>query len=168
MIKDTLKYLVMFIVLVLLQVLLLNNIQFSGYVNPYLYVLFILLLPFETPRYLLLLLGFLLGLSVDIFSDTPGIHASATTFMAFLRPYVIELISSRDSLELNAPPRLKVMGLGWFLRYTIILVLAHHLFLFYIEVFSFMDFFHTMTRSLLSSFFTIVLIFISQFLVFKE
>lgn len=168
MIRNLLTYFFMFVVLVLLQVLLLNNIQFSGYVNPYLYILFVLLLPFETPRYLLLLLGFFLGLSVDIFANTPGMHASATTFLAFVRPYVIELISSRDSIETNAPPRLRNMGLGWFLRYSIMLVLAHHLFLFYVEVFTFEGFIFTMARSLLSAFFTIVLIIISQFLVFKE
>lgn len=168
MISDLLKYTIMLVVLVLLQVLLLNNIQFSGYVNPYMYVLFILLLPFETPSYLLLLLGFLIGLLVDIFSNTPGMHAAATTFMAFLRPYTISLISSRDSIEASIPPRLKTMGSGWFFRYTLILVLAHHLFLFFVEVFSFNGFLHTIARSLLSAAFTIVLIIISQFLVFKE
>lgn len=168
MIRDLLKYTIMLVVLVLLQVLLLNNIQFSGYINPYMYVLFILLLPFETPRYLLLLLGFFLGLLVDIFSNTPGFHASATTFLAFLRPYTISLISPRDTIEVNTPPRLKFMGIGWFLRYTLILVLAHHLFLFFVEAFTFNGFIHTLIRSLLSTAFTSILIIISQFLIFKE
>lgn len=168
MIRDLLKYTIMLVVLVLLQVLLLNNIQFSGYINPYMYVLFILLLPFETPRYLLLLLGFFLGLLVDIFSNTPGFHASATTFLAFLRPYTISLISPRDTFEVNTPPRVKYMGIGWFLRYTLILVLAHHLFLFFIEAFTFHGFIHTLIRSLLSAAFTCILIIISQFLIFKE
>ncbi|MHA7111280.1 rod shape-determining protein MreD [Sunxiuqinia elliptica] len=168
MIRDLLKYTIMLVVLVLLQVLLLNNIQFSGYINPYMYVLFILLLPFETPRYLLLLLGFFLGLLVDIFSNTPGFHASATTFLAFLRPYTISLISPRDTIEVNTPPRLKFMGIGWFLRYTLILVLAHHLFLFFVEAFTFNGFIHTLVRSLLSAAFTSILIIISQFLIFKE
>ncbi|TDO04712.1 rod shape-determining protein MreD [Sunxiuqinia elliptica] len=168
MIRDLLKYTIMLVVLVLLQVLLLNNIQFSGYINPYMYVLFILLLPFETPRYLLLLLGFVLGLLVDIFSNTPGFHASATTFLAFLRPYTISLISPRDTIEVNTPPRLKFMGIGWFLRYTLILVLAHHLFLFFVEAFTFNGFIHTLVRSLLSAAFTSILIIISQFLIFKE
>lgn len=168
MIRDLLKYVIMLVVLVLLQVLILNNIQFSGYVNPYLYILFILLLPFETPRYLLLFMGFFLGLSIDIFSNTPGIHASATTFLAFLRPLTIDLISSRDSIEVSSSPRLNQMGFGWFLRYTLILVLAHHFFLFFIEVFTFEGFIYTLFRSLLSAFFTIVLIIVSQFLIFKE
>lgn len=163
-----LKYLIMLVVLVLLQALILNNIQFSGYVNPYLYVLFILLLPFETPRYLLLFMGFFLGLFIDIFSNTPGIHASATTFLAFLRPFAIDLISSRDTIEVNTPPRLSFMGFGWFLRYTLMLVLAHHLFLFFVEVFTFEGFIYTLSRSLLSAAFTIVLVIISQFLIFKE
>ncbi len=168
MIRDLLKYLIMLVVLVLLQTLILNNIQFSGYVNPYLYILFILLLPFETPRYLLLFMGFFLGLFIDIFSNTPGIHASATTFLAFLRPFTIDLISSRDNIEVSSTPRLHQMGFGWFMRYILILVLAHHLFLFFIEVFTFERFIYTLSRSLLSAFFTIVLIIVSQFLIFKE
>ncbi len=168
MIREIWKYVFMLVVLILLQVLILNHIQFSGFVNPYLYVLFILLLPFDTPKYLLLILGFLLGLCIDVFSNTPGLHASATTFMAFLRPHVINLISSRDVLEINSPPRLKQMGLPWFFRYILILVVAHHLFLFYIEVFTFKGFLFTFFRSFLSSIFTIVLIILSQYLIYKE
>ena len=82
----------MFISLVLVQVLVLNYIQFSGYINPYIYVLFVLLLPVSTPRYAVVMLGFFIGLVIDIFSNTAGMHASATTFMAFVRPYVINLI----------------------------------------------------------------------------
>ena len=168
MIRIILKYIFMWLVLILLQVLLLNHIQISGYINPYMYVLFILLLPFETPRYLLLILGFLLGLSIDVFTNTPGIHASATTFLAFLRPYVINLISSRDALEINNPPSLKQMGLAWFLKYAVILIVAHHIFLFYMEVFTLKGFLFTLLRSSLSSVFTIILIILSQFLIYKE
>lgn len=158
----------MWVFLVLLQVLLLNHIQFSGYVNPYLYVLFILLLPFDTPKFLLLILGFMLGLTIDIFSNTPGVHASATTFMAFMRPSVINLISSRDVLELNTPPRLHTLGLSWFFRYTLILVLLHHFFLFYVEAFTLKGFFLTFFRCVLSSVFTITLVILSQYLIYKE
>ena len=166
--KGLWKYGVMWVFLVLLQVLLLNHIQFSGYVNPYMYILFILLLPFDIPKYLLLILGFSLGINIDIFTNTPGIHASATTFMAFTRPYVINLISSRDVLEMNVPPRIQALGLPWFLRYSIILVFLHHFFLFYIEVFTFNGFIFTSLRVLLSSIFTITLIILSQYLIYKE
>ncbi|MDD4193158.1 MAG: rod shape-determining protein MreD, partial [Mangrovibacterium sp.] len=151
MINNLVKYTLMWIVLILLQIMLFNHIRFSGLVNPYLYVLFILLLPFDTPKYLLLILGFLLGLNVDIFCNTPGIHASATTVMAFARPAVINLISSHDILDSNALPRMKQMGPAWFIRYTILLVLLHHLFLFYVEVFTLKGFIFTLFRSLLSA-----------------
>lgn len=162
------KYIGSWIILVLLQVLLLNHIQISGYVNPYLYVLFILILPFNIPNYLLLILGFALGLNIDIFTNTLGMHAAATTFLAFIRPFVINLISSRDVLELNQFPRISELGFSWFLRYATILVLLHHVFLFFIEVFTFTAFFHTLFRCLLSSALTIVLILISQYMTSKQ
>lgn len=162
------KYAATWVIVVLVQVLLLNHIQISGFINPYLYILFILALPFNTPKYLLLILGFLLGLNIDIFSNTIGIHAAATTFLAFIRPSVVNLISSRDVLETSSIPRIRELGLNWYLRYAIILVLIHHFFLFYIEVFTFHGFFYTLLRALLSSFFTLVLIILSQYITYKE
>ncbi len=157
-----------FIILVLFQVLVLNNIQFSGFVNPFMYVLFILLLPFEAPRWVLLVSGFLLGLSVDIFSNTLGLHASATLFMAFLRPYVLRVISPRDGYETGTYPRVFYYGITWFLNYAIILVFAHHLFLFYFEVFRLSEFFRTLLRVILSSSFSILFIVLSQYIVFRK
>jgi len=162
------KYIGSWVILVLIQVLLLNHIQVSGCINPYLYILFILTLPFNIPNYLLLILGFALGLNIDIFTNTLGMHAAATTFLAFVRPFVINLISGRDVLELNQFPRISELGFSWFLRYTTILVLVHHVFLFFIEVFTFSGFFHTLLRCLLSSALTIVLILISQYMTSKQ
>ncbi|MFO7827023.1 MAG: rod shape-determining protein MreD [Bacteroidales bacterium] len=163
MIKTVPKYLFNFILLVFLQVFILNNIQFSGYINPYIYVVFILTLPFEIPKWLLLVLAFIMGITIDIFSHTIGMHSSATVFMAFLRPFVLEIIAPRDGYESETYPQLKYYGGSWFLKYTAILVFAHHLFLFYIEVFRFSDFFATMTRAILSSIFSIFLILIGQY-----
>ena len=72
-----------FILLVLVQVLVLNNIQFLGYIDPYLYILFILVLPVQMPRWFLLILAFALGITIDIFSNTLGMQAFATVFIAF-------------------------------------------------------------------------------------
>ncbi len=163
MIKVLPRYIISFILLLTLQILVLNNIQLSGFINPYLYVLFILILPFETPKWMLLLLAFILGMVVDLFSHTPGMHTSATVFMAFLRPYVLEFFSPRDGYETETYPILRYYGLNWFLKYITILVLAHHLFLFYVEVFRFSDFFLTLGRALASSVFTIILVLISQY-----
>lgn len=110
------KNIIRFIVLLLLQVMVFNNIQLSGFLNPYLYVLFILLLPFETPPWLLLVLSFFMGLSVDVFSNTLGIHASACVFMGFLRPFILNYISVRDNYESDIEKGLYVYGFSWFLN----------------------------------------------------
>ena len=88
-----------FFFLVFFQVLILNNIQLGGYINPYFYIYFILLLPFETPRWLLLILSFLLGLTIDVFVNTPGVNAAACVLMAFARPFVITSISTGTDLS---------------------------------------------------------------------
>jgi len=168
MIKDFGKYAIMFVVLVLVQVLILNNIQFSGFINPYVYILFILLLPFTIPGYLLLGLSFLLGISIDMFNNTPGIHAGATVLLGFLRPGIARLISSREIIEKGNTPNMTQLGFASFLKYVVISVLVHHLFLFYAEAFSFKDFFETFLRFILSSIFSIVIILASQFIIFKN
>jgi rod shape-determining protein MreD len=158
----------MFVVLVLVQVLILNNIQFSGLINPYIYILFILLLPFTIPGYLLLGLSFLLGISIDIFTNTPGIHAGATVLLGFMRPGIARLISSREIIEKGNTPNMTQLGFASFLKYTVLSVLVHHLFLFYAEAFSFGGFFETLLRCILSSIFSIVIILASQFIIFKN
>ncbi len=168
MIKSLGKYIIRFLILVLLQVLVFNNIQVSGFINPYYYILFILLLPFDTPRWSLPIIGFLLGLSVDLFTQTPGIHASATVMMAFARPYVLGFISPREGYEPGSYPTLFNYGLEWFLKYSVILICIHHFFLFYVEIFRISDFLATFLRALLSSVFSIIFIVLSQYFIFKR
>ena len=167
MIIEVLKYLAIFLGLVLFQGLILNNIEIGGYINPYLYVVFILMLPFDTPKWLTLLIAFALGLAIDIFTSTLGMHLSATIFMAFVREYLLKLIAPRGGYEFNDKPNLQVMGLSWYLLYVSILVFVHHFFLFYIESFKITQFFSTLFRVILSTFFTVVLIFILQLFNYK-
>ncbi len=167
MTNKLIKYTVMFLVAVLVQVLFLNQVQFSGYINPYFYIVFVLLLPLSTPRYLLLLLGFLIGLTIDIFSDSLGIHAAATVLIAYIRPFVIRVISTREE-DRNDFPGLLQNKFGWFFSYVIILVLAHHFVLFYLEYFTFSHFFYTLLKVIFSSVFTIFIIVLSQFLIFRK
>lgn len=157
-----------FIILVLVQVLVLNNIQLSGFIVPYVYVLYILLMPFETPKWALLLSSFALGISVDLFMQTPGMHAAASVLMAYLRPWALELGAPRDGYEPGTYPRIHFYGFQWFLRYTLILVFAHHLVLFYIEVFRLAEFLSTFLRVLLSSLFSVIIIMLSQYFVFRK
>jgi rod shape-determining protein MreD len=157
-----------FVFLILFQVLILNNIQFSGYINPCFYIYFILLLPFETPRWLLLISAFLLGISLDAFTNTFGLNAAACVLMAFVRPFVISAISTGTEFMTGHSPSLKNQGLKWFAYYSIILVLIHHFALFYLEIFRFTEFFQTLVRALLSSAFTLILVFIAQYLSYSS
>jgi rod shape-determining protein MreD len=152
------RYIIVFIVLVLAQILLFNNIQLSGYLNPYIYILFILVLPFETPKWGLLAAGFILGITIDLFSHTIGMHASATVFMAYLRPHILRNMEPRDGYEPDTEPSIQDYGFSWFLKYSAILTLAHHIFLFYIEVFKFEGFFQTLSRAVLSALMSILII----------
>jgi rod shape-determining protein MreD len=158
MINRILRFGLLFVLLIMLQILLFNNIQFSGYVNPYVYLMFILLLPVEIPSWLLLLSAFLTGMVMDFFSGTPGMHSFATVLAGFVRPYILRVISPRDGYDPGSSPSMVTYGIRWFLTYTLLMVLIHHTALFYVEVFRFTDFFRTMLRVLLSSFFSITFI----------
>jgi rod shape-determining protein MreD len=163
MINKILRFGLFFILLLVLQLLLFNNIQFSGYVNPYVYLMFILLLPVEIPSWLVLLLSFSTGLIMDFFSGSPGMHSSATVLAGFVRPYVLRIIAPRDGYEQGSEPSMLIYGFRWFLSYTLLIVLIHHSALFYLEVFRFSEFFRTMLRVLLSSFFSIIFILLLEY-----
>jgi len=158
MINNTLRFGFIFILLILFQVLLFNNIQFSGYVNPYVYIMFILLLPVELPAWLLLILSFLTGLVIDFFSGSLGMHTASSVLAGFVRPYVLQILSPRDGYEPGSEPSMIIYGFRWFLIYTLIIVLIHHTALFYLEVFRFTEFFRTLLRVLLSSLFSVTFI----------
>ena len=156
-----------FVLLVALQVLILNNVQVSGFLNPYLYVLFLLLLPFEMPRTWLLALAFLLGITVDVFTNTLGMHLAASLFMAYCRPFVLSIIAPRGGYEVGTAPSIRDMGLPWFLSYAGSLVFLHHLVLFFVEVFRFTEVFLTLGRVLASSVFTLLLVLLAQYLTYR-
>ena len=165
--SPVIKYFLMFIVLVGVQVLFLNQIQFSGYINPYIYVLFIMLLPLSTPRYAIILLSFIIGLTIDIFSNTLGMHSFASVLIAYLRPAIIRVITNREE-DMSDYPGLAATGITWFLSYAGIMVFIHHVTLFYLEVFSLQNFFTTLYRAVLSSVFSIFVIVLSQFIIFRD
>jgi rod shape-determining protein MreD len=164
MIELLAKNVLRFIFLIIFQVLILNNVQLGGFINPYLYVLFILMLPVETPGWLLLLLSLLMGLSIDLFENTAGMHASASVFMAFCRPYLLQMISPREGFDRGSKLTIQKFGINWFLTYAGILIFLHHFVLFYLEIFRFSAFFSTLLRVILSSVFTLGLVVITQFL----
>lgn len=168
MIGEILKIAFRFFFLVVLQILVLNNVQWSGYLNPYLYVFFILMLPFETPKWLLIILSFLMGFTIDVFANTWGMHSAACVVTGFVRPYLLKLISPREGYDNATRPIVRDFGLEWVVKYSLIVIFIHHFTLFYIEVFKFSLFFHTFIRVILSTLFTFTLVIISHFLIYKR
>lgn len=164
MIKELPRYILLFVLLITLQVLVFNNINLSGYINPYIYVLFILLLPFSIPNWVLLIIGFFTGFTVDYFMNTLGLHTSASLILAFVRPTILSGMSYRDDLNRFDSPGIGSSGLEWFLRYAVIAVLIHHTSLFILETFSFYYFHITLIRILLSSLFTTLFIVLFELL----
>ncbi|MDX9725025.1 MAG: rod shape-determining protein MreD [Bacteroidales bacterium] len=155
MINSVLRFGLIAVVLLLFQLLVLNNIQFSGFVNPYVYIMIILLLPSLTPAWALLLISFFTGLVIDLFSGSPGMHASASVMAGFARPYVLRLIAPRDGYESGSDLSMLIYGFRWFITYAAIIIVIHHATLFFVEVFRFTDFFRTILRILISSVFTL-------------
>jgi len=162
------RNIIRFIVVVLFQILVMDNVMINGYLVPYVYLLFILLMPFETPRWVILLSGFLLGLGIDIFEQTPGMHTAATVLVAFIRPYLLNLLSPRDGYEPDTFPRIHYYGFLWFVKYALIIVIIHHFVLFYLEVFQLKDFLSTLLRVILSTLLSASTIVLSQYFVFRK
>ena len=107
-----------FIFLILLQVFILDNIQFMGYINPMIYVLFILSLPVRFPKWALLILAFIMGLIIDVFSNTAGMHSFALVFAAFLRTPVINIFTSIDEGS-NPTPSFHTFGVSAYVKYVV-------------------------------------------------
>jgi len=157
-----------FIILILLQVLIVRNINLGTYFIMLPYVLFILSLPFETPRLLILGISFFTGLTIDLFYSTPGLHASACTSMGFARYYVLKFVAPRDGYDVVVQPTIEDMGLEWFLKYAGVLIFVHHFLFFYLEVFRFDEFFRTFFRVILSTIGTFLLVYLIQFLFYAK
>lgn len=155
---------VRFIVLVLIQVLVMNKINFYGFLNPYVYILFILLLPFETPGWLLLLLSFTMGITVDLFGGTLGLHAASSVFAGFMRPLIIKFVGEKPEYDITTQPKLEQMGLKWFIAYALLMIFAHQLFLNMLDVFSFDEFWQTLLRVIISSLFSFLFIMVFEYI----
>lgn len=164
MLNEIFRNILRFILLVAVQVLIIKNIELGRFINPFIYVLFIIVLPFETPKWLILVAGFVTGITIDMFYDTAGMHAAACVLMAYVRPGVLKLFSPRDGYEFGTQPTVQYLGVPWFLSYSGILIFLHHFALFYLEIFRFSEFFSTFLRVLISTIFTVLIVVITQYL----
>jgi len=163
MTRTVIVNIIRFVMLWAAQVFILNHINLTLLFNPMIYPLFIMLLPYQTPRWAVIFLGFLMGLFVDFFSGSFGMNASAGALIGFLRPYILNLIEPLDGYDAGELS-LEYMGIKWFLSYLIIVILIHHFYFFIIQTFSFSQLFALSARILFSSVLSCLLIIMLEYL----
>lgn len=141
-------------VLLLTQVIICNHINFLGYINPYIYIIFILLFPINSNQLVLLLVSFLLGMSIDMFSDSGGVHAAASVCLAYVRPVLLK--SSFGLLYEHQSVKFSNTELGSLITYVTVSAVIHHLVLFSLEIFNISSILLILKKTLFSSIFTII------------
>ncbi len=158
---------VRFIVFVLLQVLVFKGISFggewSGYFNLIVYPIFIILLPLRLPHFLIVILGFVLGISIDLFYDSLGVHASACVFLGFIRPLVLEILAPQGGYNMSFSPTKARFGNTWFLIYASTMMFLHLFFYFSVEAFTFYHIGQIFLKTLFTFFISMIFIIVYQF-----
>lgn len=128
-----LEYAAIFLLLLVLQEFVFDNINLGGVVNPYIYIMFVILLPLDIPGWSLLLLGFGTGAAVDFMAGTAGLHTIASTWLAFARPTVVGLLLGKDLVYEGGIPTVGRVGTAKFLRYITVMVLLFNVPFFLLE-----------------------------------
>ncbi len=161
------RYIITAFLLIFCQVMIFNQIHFSNVISTYPYILFLLLLPSNTNNALALVLAFSLGIILDFFSDSGGMHAAACVPIAYIRPFILRTVGTESKKD-SYTPTIKDLGFNRYLTYAAIIVLIHHTILFYMEAFEFSLFFTTLLKTIGSSVLTLIFIVIIQYLFIKE
>jgi rod shape-determining protein MreD len=164
--SNLLKYIVRFCLFILIQVYVLNQIPpLHHLIVPYLYFLFILWLPFKMGRRTQMILGFLLGFCLDAFTKTYGLHTAACVLIAYLRPFLINMLISQEGAESNYnEPSIKSMGFTPYMTYVAILTLIHHSFLFFLQALESGGILYFILKTLIATAVSLLLILLTELL----
>ena len=164
--NNILKNSIRFVLFLLIQIIILNEVPpLHQFITPYLYFTFLLWLPFGTNRLTMTIIGFLLGFSLDIFTNTPGLHAAAATLVGYIRPTVLNvLLAQETSEEVNKEPSVGTMGWGPCLIYVFILTIIHHFYLVLLEWLQFGNFTYFIGKVVATSLMSVILILLVELL----
>lgn len=164
--SNLVKNIIRFCLFILVQVFVLNQIPpLHQLVTPYIYFLFILWLPFKMGRRTQMLLGFALGFALDCFTKTYGLHAASCVLIAYLRPFLINLLISQEGTESNYnEPSIKSMGFTPYFTYLTILTFIHHTFLFFLQAMQTGGYFYFILKSVFSTAISLMLILLIELL----
>ena len=164
------KNIIRFIFFILVQVFVLNKVPpLHHLANPYLYYLFIIWLPFKMGRRSVLILAFLLGLTLDYFTKTPGLHAAPCVLIAYLRPFLINLLIPQEGADSNyEEPSIKSMGFAPYFTYVAFLTFVHHAFLFLLEALQSGGFIYFILKTIICVAISLLLILIVELLFVRK
>lgn len=164
--SDLLKNIIRFALFILVQVFVLAKVPpLHRFIVPYLYFLFILWLPFKMPRAGMTLLAFLFGLSLDMFTKTPGLHAAACTLIAYIRPFVIGILMPKEATEISySEPSITSMGFLPYVVYILVLTFVHHVYLVFLEWLQFGSFWYFLGKVFATTAISFLLILITEML----
>ena len=164
--NNLLKNSARFILLLLIQIIILNEIPpIHQFITPYLYFIFILWLPFGTSRIATTLLGFVIGYTLDMFTNTPGLHAAAASLIGYLRPTILNILLAQEvSEELSKEPSIGSMGWGPFMIYIFAMTFIHHFYLVLLEWLQFGDFGYFIGKVFFTSIMSMLLILLAELL----
>lgn len=168
MTRDLIYHISTFLVFILLQMFVFNHLHFFEYGFCYIYIGFLLMLPYDLGKISGLLIGFATGLILDLFFQSGGIHTASSVFMMFVRPNLIGLINPKGGFEMGTRMTVSDMGWSWYLIYSIILVFLHHLVLFLLDAFNSAYILKALYLSAASTLFTIAMIFAVQLIAFNK
>lgn len=153
-----------FVLLIGIQVLVFKRINFDygilSYSHIFIYPLWIMLLPFKTPKPILLIAGFIMGMTIDAFYHSPGVHAAALVFSAYIRDFVLRIIEPDIGYDPEQPFSIRRLGLIWYISYSALFLLLHLFVYFSIEVFSFVYFYEIMLSTITTLLFSLFIVFI--------
>jgi hypothetical protein len=168
--SDMLRNTVRFVVFILVQEFVLFQIHpLHRFIVPYVYFLYILWLPFSMGRASLMLLSFVFGLTLDYFTQTPGLHAAACVLIAYLRPFVVNILLPQEGAEQNyKSPSPVSMGWAPYFLYVVVLTLVHNIYLVLLEWLQFGSFLYFLGKVLATSGISIMLILIAELLFFRK
>lgn len=167
-IRSLISYAFLVLLLGLVQIFFLKNLALFGLAFGFLYLLGILLLPTSIQSFPLMLIAFFMGLAIDVFYETIGMHASASTLMAFLRPFWLKVTSPSGGYDEIEEPSLSELGLGRFISYSFPLIFIFSVAFFIADQWGTGSFFGVINKSILSSIFTLLLVILVQLLFFKK
>jgi len=164
--SSLIKNIIRFILFIFAQVFVLNKIPpLHHLVNSYIYFLFILWLPFKMRRRTVMVLAFALGLCLDYFTKTPGLHAAPCVLIAYLRPFIINVLIPHEGADTNYDePSFRSMGFASYFIYATVLTLIHHTFLFLLEALQFGGFLYFIGKTLFSVAISLLILLIVEFL----